>query len=389
MRLVYLSIGEPTRGVKNKLLDKVYSLNRLGAQATLLSIYFGDRSEKVNQSEVHTLVMVDHGALKRVARLPIFWRLEALVTQWKLYKALAVELRMAGVDFFIMRYPGADVFFWWYLKGLKKKVVFEHNTLELEELKLRKSKSFYYRYSYWNELLFGTVIRKWAAGAVAVTQEIETYEQTRGMHSTPSCVISNGIVVDRIPMRTGPPYDGAPLNLLLLAGSESPWHGVQYLLHFLQRPESESIHAYVVGSVSEDLKQWIATLSNVTWLPTKTGADLDELVNRCHIGVSGLDFTGLLTQACTLKVREYWARGLPFLLSHHDVDVADTAAMSPFYYQVNLKDGATTLRDVVNFARQVYRIENVPKKMRELARQKIDYDVKSVELFKFLKALKK
>ena len=50
-----------------------------------------------------------------------------------------------------------------------------------------------------------------------------------------------------------------------------------------------------------------------------------------QVGSLGLHRIGL-TEASTLKVREYWARGIPFLLSYEDTDHLETPEMSPFYW---------------------------------------------------------
>jgi hypothetical protein len=194
--------------------------------------------------------------------------------------------------------------------------------------------------------------------------------------------------VARVPMRKGNPFTGKELNLLLLAGSAAPWHGVEVLLESMKHYRGDvKIRAYVAGNVAPETMVKAQGLNNVTLLPTQTGEALDQLVNYCHLGIGSIGFGNtFLKQASTLKVREYWSRGMPFILGYEDADLIDNPEMEPFYLRI--EDTHTLdITEVISFASRVYAIPDCEQKIRELAFRHIDYKVKASAYVKFFNSL--
>ncbi len=380
IRVVYLNIGKPTQGVVNKLNDKIDCLKLAGLDVQIKSI---ELSAAQNNAPRPDVVLVNAKIISKLSKIPFFWRLEAVVSHFLIYKAVAAQAKHWEVDFIILRYPIADFFFWWYLIKLRTPVVFEHNTIEALELNIRRKNSFYYQYSYWSERLFGKFVRLKAKGLVCVTGEIAAYQQAKSKFKVPAMVISNGIKVSRLPIKEFKKFDGRNLNLLFLAGSDAPWHGLDVLDDIMKQAATCNVHCFVAGGIAAIYKEKLSQNKNITLLPLQTEADLNLLVNNCHIGISSLGFGGFLKQACTLKVREYWGRGLPFVLGYDDTDLLDMPEMKDFYFQMQPADGIN-LQAIVDFATRVYEIESVSEKMRQLAFLKIDYSVKAGLYLNFL-----
>ncbi|MFZ5973497.1 MAG: glycosyltransferase [Bacteroidota bacterium] len=380
IKVIYLNIGKPTQGVVNKLNDKIDCMKLAGLDVQIKSIELRDAKNNNPRPDV---VLVNAKIISKLSKIPFFWRLEAVVSHFLLYKAMAAQAKHWQVDFIILRYPTADFFFWWYLKSLRIPVVFEHNTIEALELNIRRKNSFYYQYSYWSERLFGKSARLLAKGLVCVTGEIAAHQQARSNFNVPTVVVSNGIKVNRLPIKRVKKFDGRSLNLLFLAGSDAPWHGLDVLDDIMRQAATCNVHCFVAGGIAAIYKEKLSQNRNMTLLPLQTQADLNLLVNDCHIGISSLGFEGFLKQACTLKVREYWGRGLPFVLGYDDTDLLDMPEMKDFYFQVQPADGIK-LQAIVDFAKRVYEIENVSEKMRQLALRKIDYSVKAGLYLNFL-----
>lgn len=381
MRIIYLSVGHVASGVQKKLMDKTNFLSKAGLNATLCSVGF--------RLENFAYVPVDQKAATSISKWPLFWRLSVFIEQFKTYRAIDSYLKTQAFDFVLFRYPVADYFFWRFVKKYRGKLVFEHNTLEERELKIRRD-SFYFRYYYWGEKIFGRKVRLLAAGMIGVTPEITSQQTLLADSKISSITISNGIDVERVPVRKNNPFNGTELNLILLAGSAAPWHGVDILLKSIEEYSGATkINVCIAGNVMESSLLRAKKLSNVTVLPNQTGEKLDELIDKCHIGIGSIGFEqSFLTQASTLKVREYWSRGLPFVLGYDDADLIENYEMTPYYKKVD-HTGTLDLNEILLFAKQVYSIPDCSQKMRELAFRHIDYMAKAKTYADFLNSLKR
>jgi hypothetical protein len=390
MKVLYLSTGVSTDGVRKKLQDKVIALQRQGVTCRLCVIA-SDKYSPV-QEENTDFITVNYSPARKVSNWPLLWRLSVVIEQYLTYRHLTDFIQKQDVDIILLRYPVADYFFWRFMKQLRTKIVFEHNTMEIEELMIRSVNSFFYKYFLRGEMRYGKRVRSKAAGLISVTPEISIRQAWLSGGNVPVATISNGIAVDRVPLKKEIFFDGKHLNLLLLSGSEAPWHGIDILLKSIENYKGEcKVNCYIAGNLSEALKERVKLFPFVTSLPTQTGTALDNLIDKCHLGVGTLGLTTkFMKQACTLKVREYWSRGLPFILGYEDVDLEGDDAMKPFYHRIDVDHREDfDFELVVNFAREVYRMENISGKMRELAFQQIHYPVKAAQYVAFLKKLLK
>lgn len=385
MKIVYLNIGNNKPGVIKKLRDKLAGI---------------DRYEDIESKLVHVLmntdpldantIIIESNLMITFSRLPFLWRLTIPFQQYLLYKTLRNFLKTQEFDLIVMRYPFTDYFHWRFMKSFKRKVVFEHNTLELEELRVRKGSSSWYGYFLWNEKIFGQSVRRLACGLVAVTEEIADRQRVLVKNKVPTFVISNGIDVERVPERIGGNFErGNVLRMLFLAGSDAPWHGLDILLNAMEM-SAYPTHCTIAGNISKDNLKRISNMSNITFYNLLAGETLDEIVNSCHIGVGSLAlFRNHMEEACTLKVREYWSRGLPFILGYKDTDLVENEAMKTFFKRVNINRLTNTfeMNDVVEFGHAVYQSDNLHSRLRSAAISCIDYRIKSAQYVRSLTSM--
>ena len=149
-----------------------------------------------------------------------------------LYQTLHREIQKFPCDLILFRYPLANKFLLRFVKKYPEKIVFEHNTKELDELKINISQNKLSAYMYESEKKYAPEIWKLSRGIVGVTKEICQYEVKRSKnHIKNFTVISNGIDfssgAQNIPLH----YNGENLNLLFLCGSPSVWHGEDRLIN--------------------------------------------------------------------------------------------------------------------------------------------------------------
>lgn len=388
MKVLYISIGHVAAGVKQKLTDKAASLRDQGVD---IAVCWVGSNVVVEREENHQVsIGVNQSRAISIGKLFFFWRLSVVFEQYKIYSTLYSHLQNQKFDFLLFRYPVADYFLWRFMSRFPGKVIFEHNTIEENELRIRQSGSFYYRYFLWGEQVFGKKVRSLARGLIGVTPEITRWQEKISNSLTPCCTITNGIDVTRVKERKENPYRGNELRLLLLAGSAAPWHGVDILLNSIDQYKGEiKVHCCIAGAILPELRDRIISIKNVSLLSDQTGEQLDRLIDECHIGIGSLGFKdSFLTQASTLKVREYWSRGLPFIVGYSDADLIDNQEMTPFYLKVNTED-RFAMEEVISFASRVYSIPHATQQMRKLAMDHIHYPIKAKAYAQFLKGLLK
>jgi hypothetical protein len=391
MKILYLVLGAPAEGVRKKIRDKASFLRK--AEGDISVVIVQGEKDPFDPEDGNHLVRVDLSS-SYFANLWFFWRLSIILEQRKIYRALYKYLQGKEFDVILMRYPVADYFLLAFMKrlGRKHKIVFEHNTLEMEELKLRSAESFWYKYFFWNEKWFGKKVRLQSSGMIGVTREICQRQEAIVNKSVPTLRISNGIDVTRIKGRQNR-IPEKQLNLLFLAGSVAPWHGVDILLNSLKTYHGAvQVHCYIAGEIDKGLEKEAQKMSNVTVLKNQSNADLDDLVDKCHIGIGSLAlFRNNMIEACTLKVREYWARGLPFVIGYDDTDLIGNLRMQPFYRKLNIigkeASPAFDLVSVILFASEVFTIKDFSDTMRSLAHEYIGYPAKAKAYLNFFKSL--
>lgn len=386
MRIIYLVIDGSSVGVTKKLVDKIKFIKAEGIDIDLACTVSNPPTQT---SDDFISIPVDYRISRYLGRKRIWWRLSVFVEQWETYRAVNQFLKKRKFELIFFRYPVADLFLWKLAIIYRNKIVYEHNTIELKELGLRKADSFWFKYFYYSEIWFGPSVRRMAKGIVGVTNEITKWQVNQTRRNVPHVTISNGIDVNRLKVRVDNPFDGSILNLLLLVGKEAPWHGIDKLINSIDSYNGEcDIHCYVVGNL--DAKTITKTDSNqrITLMPSQLGKELDDLIDRCHIGVSSLGMANFLSEACPLKTREYWSRGLPFVVGYDDVDLIGNSDMNPFYLNLNnLDDEYFNIEYILRFAEQVYKDPDVSQKMRNLAMNKIHYQIKAKQYASFFTLL--
>jgi hypothetical protein len=387
VKVTYLTIGEASAGVSKKLKDKTESLREAGLDVHLVMV----GADKNATSSTITQLDVNQSLSQKIGRLFFLWRFSIVLEQRALYKEALKWVRLHPADLILFRYPVSDFFLWWFMLRCKQHVVFEYNTIEIRELNLRRSGSFYYQYFYWSERIFGKMVRSYSSGIIGVTPEIATHQSNMVGGKIPTTSISNGIDVERVTQHRDLKFDGSELVIVLLAGSQAQWHGVDILLRSLSKVKGDcKIKCFLVGQITQQQQEYALKLSNVTVLPSQYGVDLDRLLDQCHIGMGTLGFeSSFLTQACPLKVREYWARGIPFVIAYEDADLINNAEMEPFFLRLEVKDGLIDLNEVIGFAKKLDASDNVASRLRELAARQIDYRVKAMQYVSFINSLPK
>jgi len=287
-----------------------------------------------------------------------------------------------------LRYPYPVFYYIWNFltKDKKTKVITEHNTIIHEECKL-----LHLHTAYLMDLLFGNFLRGLSDGIVGVTEEITEYEVKRsGNPHKPHITIGNGIEVRSVTIRNPIDFAGEELDLLCVA-SVSRWHGLDRLLKGIYTYDGNTkVRLHIVGDSKEveDLKKLATDYKlgdAVIFHGFLCGKPLDDMFNQCHIGVGSLGMHRKgLKMTSELKIREYTARGIPFLYGASDPDFPEDF---PYLMKVPPDESAIDIKDVISFAKKVYVDPYHPMKMRGHAIENLDWSVKMKKLKNFCESL--
>lgn len=262
-----------------------------------------------------------------------------------------------NVDVFLLRYNVHDFLQLKFISECKKPVCLVHHTLEVPELAssggiVSKARAGF------EEVIGKHAIRR-SHVTVGVTNEIIKYEKQRASQlDKPTVLYPNGIMFNHsvlIDRRFVVP------ELLFVASSFVAWHGLDLLLKEMKTNKSNFVLHLVGDLMPEDLLI-AANDSRIVLHGRKSHRDIQTIAESCWVGLSSfaLERKGM-TEACTLKVREYLMMGLPVYAGYKE-----TFPDSFQFYQ----NGSLSVDKILDFARS---FRNTDKMLiSELSKPHID-----------------
>lgn len=222
------------------------------------------------------------------------------------------------------------------------------------------------------------------------TDFVITYSGQDRVDHLENIPINNGIELDNIPVN--PP--GATLQdgiRFISVSSLKKWHAYERFIEgmpaYLARPDAVPIHFEVVGSGPEHdkLAGAVAALKleqYVTFHGHQSGKGLDAIYERSHVAIGTLGFHRIgITNSSSLKNREYFARGLPIVLSTKDLDMPPAC---PYVQYVPEGEEPVDIASVVSFAQQVYQTPNLARTIRDYAEDTISWTSKIRTVLEYL-----
>lgn len=191
------------------------------------------------------------------------------------------------------------------------------------------------------------------------------------LHGIPAMNIVNGVDVDRLPLHSV--RAEADIQLLALA-SMSHWQGYDRLIEALAAYQGDAdVTIHMVGGEGDgSLAEWKklaqerGVADRVIFHGEMFGERLNALVAECDAGVGGLGlYRKKQFQSMTLKLREYMARGLPFVYAVDDPSVPEDER---FCLKLRNDDSPIEMAHIVRFARAAKQHADIPAQMRAYAR---------------------
>lgn len=294
---------------------------------------------------------------------------------WDLFGSVLRALRRQSFDYAYMRHCPIGLRGYRMLRRLSKsgcKTVVEIPSYPLENERQKSlPRRLYWAYSqFWWRQAAKYVSRFALIGAPA-----DSY-----LHR-PAVNIDNGVDVDGIPLRRHEPAPDGKLHFLAVAAM-ARWHGFDRIIEGVAQLPDDLRSKVVVDMAGSEgdgsLARWQQLAAEkglseqIIFHGYQTGEGLDALFARADAGVCslGLHRNGYRT-ASHLKLREYTARGLPFLYA------ADDPALTgeePFCLQIPADDSPVPMQQVIRFAQDMRARPDLPQQMREYARQHMSWE---------------
>jgi hypothetical protein len=385
--IVYIAfVSANFGGVEQKIIGQFDALTAMRASAHLYlvsSVRPGERfaREIEKRSNVHVLINSPNNTINPWTRRREKFDL--------ISNSLSRYNPNATIVYF--RYPLADILFLRFLEQNRAyRFVTEHQEIENK-----------LRIGHFNgnlaqdalDFIWGKAVRSRITGFVGVSsQYLEnqlSYLDGSRRREKYSLVNGNGIDTTHYHPRSFLGFDGHSLKLLFI-GSGYKYQGLHRLLISLDRyyrtNYSVELVIHVVG-VSVNTTYLSAYLTNplvrksVIFHGFVSREDVDRLAEECHLAVNSLSYHLVgIEVSSTLKAREYFARGIPFVTSSSDSDIEDGC---PYTLKVSDNEDDFDVRNLIDFAERMNKDPEHPQAMRQFAVKHLDWSVKMKNLVTF------
>lgn len=206
----------------------------------------------------------------------------------------------------------------------------------------------------------------------------------------PVIEFENCINVGRIPLRK-PNLVRDEVHLLGVA-SMATWHGYDRIIKGLEKYRGDfSVFFHLVGDEGDgSLEKWkkmtktLNLTDRVFFHGAKYGNELNILFDSCDIAIGSLAFYRTnFSKGSPLKIREYMARGIPFVYGYEDVGLPNNL---PFSMNVDNSNSAVNIEQIVQFALTMRNDSSIPQQMRKFAEEKMTWRLQFEKLFRALDA---
>ena len=218
-----------------------------------------------------------------------------------------------------------------------------------------------------------------------IGEKAENYNGVRAIN------IENGIDVLSMPLRV-PKYDEEKIHLLAVA-SMSKWHGYDRLIHGIKALDANQRSKIVFDVVGDEgdgsLNEWknlvedLRLTEQVLFHGRKVGHELDPFFEKGDVGICSLGmYRNGFQSGSILKLREYMARGLPFVFAAEDPAIHGELA---FCMKVTNNDDPIDVNHIIEFAYKMRKTVGISKQMRNYAEEEMSWKTQMRSVFDTLK----
>lgn len=401
MRLIciYSGAGVNPNSIQNKILCQIKALNKVGIDCFGLFFTTDDTSFECQEYRFINVHKLNKGVMLRSIR------------QRELYQKSINEYfknHRPDFDYLYMRYPGSGRNLLRFSTIFKKRFILEHVTKEVEEIKLYKDENplrlkvssilsnIEFRFiPLLKEKLYGPNIRKRAKIGVCNSPEIAEYENSIEGGNYTTMVGGDAVDVDKIILAERPILE-RELRMIFLKGASTNayFNGLDRIFYGIKNYTGNyRLKLYLYGRNTNSEKQLIEKLGIEERISIGNHIDqtvIEEIMRSVHIGLGafGVHRKGIKSTT-TIKTREYFARGVPFVFGHSDPDFSGKVEAEKYCLEFPANDSPVDFDKVLVWYKNLIQDPNYPFKMRNFAALNLDYSVKMLKLKNFMEKLSK
>ena len=204
-------------------------------------------------------------------------------------------------------------------------------------------------------------------------------------YGKPAMEIVNGVTLDMIPEKK--PVDLCSEIHMVAVASMRDWHGFDRVIRGMGCYSGESrLVLHLVGPDCDgsahrwiELAEQIGVSKNVIYHGPLYEENLSKVYDDCHLAVGSMAFHRIGTSiGSSLKVREYIARGIPFIYSYADSSLSGTEW---FALRFPFDDSAVDFDQVVSWIQDLYSRDNVNKEIRNFAANHLSWEAQLEPVF--------
>ena len=209
--------------------------------------------------------------------------------------------------------------------------------------------------------------------------------------SKPAIEIVNGISLDTIPIKKKPQLD-SEIHMLAVA-SMRDWHGFDRIIDGMssylgdERLVLHLIGQDFDGSVGRWLKlaTELGVATNVHYHGPLYDEKLTDMFDQCHIAIGSMAFHRMgISIGSALKVREYMARGIPFIYAYDDSILTGNEWFAIKYPS---DDSGIDFNQVVPWIRSIYSRPDAIDEIRRFACQYLSWETQFKPIFMKMREL--
>ena len=309
------------------------------------------------------------------------------IVYYDIYRAARKAILKTNFDLVYFRHSPLNFFGYRMIKAAneKSKLVVEISSFPVEKEKAKQLVRRFY---------FAISGKWWKSGSKYVSLFTGIGEHAEKYLDRPFLNIDNGIDGSLIPPRKEVKSDDGKIHMLAVA-SMCHWHGYERIIKGLAEWKSEKASQYVIDFVGDEgdgsLAKWKRLVDEmrlnqqVFFHGQMTGEPLTAMYNKATIGLCSLALYKIGFQTgSVLKLREYMARGLPFIYAYEDPHMSEEMA---WCMKTPNDDSPIDMNEVDSFVQRIKSLENLSDKMREYAKVNMTWEGQFEKIFMKLKEI--
>ncbi len=373
MKLLYLCFVEIVEisGISKKMLYQVKAFQNAGFDVKLC--YEKIEKDKIYRKIYDTSITLEEVKNRKISRQFLHYKYEKLIKY-----ILEEEIKVIYIRYTHIANPSFIKFF---------KILKEKNIKIILEVP-----SYPYDLEYMNVSLLAklkhSIEKIYRVKMKGYVDRIITFSEDKEIFGIKTISINNGISLEDISIiEKDEKKDKNKINFIGVAGV-SFWHGFDRMLlamveYYKRNPKKEVIF-HIVGDGDKkviDLLKKIVKDNNlekyVIFYGYKSGKELDEIYNKADIAVGCLGiFRKKIYKSCTLKVREYCAKGLPFIMGEEDTCIKEV-----FMYKI-IND--ETIFDIEEIIEWYNNLKVSAEEIREYTKNNLTWDIQMKKVVDYI-----